>query len=282
MPCQATGSRVLSATESVDDAKLTRGMVEAAFEMARSANLSQELLNTISCDRLRAERRLGEILSRIELVKASPGNQYTGKLDRRHDDGGPTTLEELGVDESRSRRSKLLLRIPEAEFESWMAKLCEKGQAPTLKRARAYANRLFPPKPSSLSGKPSKSNKGKKKNGKQPRKKSSPDINPLVPPESPLATVLEGLEHLKIVGEQLEPLYNMLNPPLEVYVLKIIRKKIQEVADSLTELESYHRKQAYPYSPNDPYGGGANDFLERFRQSGTELKREDCQFQPTP
>ncbi len=63
----------------------------------------------------------------------------------------------------------------------------------------------------------------------------------------------------KEIKKELEPI-KRVNAAQRGYIADLRRdvgELQKEVADSLTELENYHRKQAYPYSPNDPYGGGA-------------------------
>lgn len=68
-----------------------------------------------------AERRAGQLLTEMAKAKASPGNQYTGKVDRSHDTTGPTTLAELGISKDQSSKWQQLAAVPEAEFEAVLA-----------------------------------------------------------------------------------------------------------------------------------------------------------------
>jgi hypothetical protein len=43
---------------------------------------------------------MGEMLKEQEKADSSPGNQYTGKMDRSHDETGPITLAEVGITKS--------------------------------------------------------------------------------------------------------------------------------------------------------------------------------------
>jgi hypothetical protein len=193
-----------------------------------------------------------KLLEKMLLAMVSRGNQIRLNVDRLPWLTGPLRLEDIGISKRISHRAQQIATIPTEPLERWLTEQCAKGLEPTLRGAVRLAKSLE----SSDSGAgPSKSGKGKKKNRNPPRKKPNTDNDRPVPPDSPLATVLEGLEHLKTLGRQLEPLYEMPDSPLEDVELKTIQRYFREIFKSLTELESYHRKQTNPYSPNDPHGG---------------------------
>lgn len=107
----------IATTYSMDEVKEIHDKVRAAEIYAQQAkNIEAERL---CCEiRLRAERRAGQLLSIIEKAKASPGNQYTGKMDRACDTTGPKTLADMGISKEQSHSWQRLAAVPEEDFEA--------------------------------------------------------------------------------------------------------------------------------------------------------------------
>ena len=177
--------QLLAEVETVPDAKLATGLARSVKQMVREANVSSEHLFEASCYCIRAERSLGVVLAKIELAKASPGNQHTGKLDRFLDGTGPKTLEESGIEKKRLFRAQRLATVPPDELEVWFQEQRDRGKLPTLKAARVYAvarrREEDKPQPSDLGD-----------GGKD-------DPIPVDRETTPLDVVCDAEEHLKMI-----------------------------------------------------------------------------------
>ncbi|MEX2170468.1 MAG: hypothetical protein WD851_14225 [Pirellulales bacterium] len=140
----AGASRALVAARNVSEIKHARDLAEAARSYARRANGEQATLFCAACLTIRAEHELGTALSKTDLAKAAPGNQYTGKkkLDRSHAANGPRYLRDLHVTGSVSHRAQQLAALTRAELEHWLASQCAAGVVPTLAAARRHAKEV--------------------------------------------------------------------------------------------------------------------------------------------
>ncbi len=99
---------------------------EAAKVCARAVG-DRELQNRYALRSLLGQRHAGKMLAAMELAKASPGNQHTGKLDRGHRDSGPT-LADLGVSGNDSKRWQKLASVPDETFVAHVEKVAEDCQ----------------------------------------------------------------------------------------------------------------------------------------------------------
>lgn len=113
--------KALAEARSVDEVRDLRDKSEAVRIYARQAKNKQLEIDAAEI-RLRAERRLGELLA------AAPKNQGAAtegigkrgaKGEPRYDQ--PPTLRDLGIDKKLSARAQKLAAVPEREFESQMA-----------------------------------------------------------------------------------------------------------------------------------------------------------------
>jgi hypothetical protein len=120
----ATARRLLAEVRSVDDAKAIHDIAEAARVYARQARLSLEAQNDAAEIRLRAERKLGELLARMN---KHPG----GNINRSQPATGsnkPVRLQELGVSKSQSSRWQAIAAVPEHVFDRHLAEVREQGR----------------------------------------------------------------------------------------------------------------------------------------------------------
>ena len=238
----ASTSRMLEEAKTVDDFIDVRKMAKLVRAAASELKVHQKVLFEAACLTIRTEHGLGRLLSKLPLARSSPGNQRTGKVDRSHDGTGPLRLEDLGISKNASQRAQRIATIPEADLERWLAEQCEKGIEPTLEGAKRLANKLQPPDPGALAGKP----------GKQ--KQTHPSTK-AVPTDDPLTSVQDALKHLMIVSEQIEPLYKPPSRSLKPVELRTIKRYLQELAKTLAGLECYYSD--HPSSPSDcPIRGG--------------------------
>ncbi len=103
---------------NVDEVKQIMDKSEAMRVYARQAK-DFEMLNRASEIRIRAERRLGEMLKAQKeaglMAKPSGSNQYE---DRSQGDTDPLTLADMGISKSMSSRAQATASIPELEFET--------------------------------------------------------------------------------------------------------------------------------------------------------------------
>ena len=86
--------------------------LKAAAKVAKNKSAEMQMAEV----RIRAERRLGEMLREQPKAKASPGNQYTGPVPTGNQ-SNPPTLADMGIDKKLSSRSQKIAAIPDDEFE---------------------------------------------------------------------------------------------------------------------------------------------------------------------
>jgi hypothetical protein len=71
---------------------------------------------------MRAAKKANKIYDSGEKVKASNGNQYTGKVDRPDNPGGPKTLEQIGISSQEMSEWRKLNSISDEQFEGALTK----------------------------------------------------------------------------------------------------------------------------------------------------------------
>ena len=99
--------RAIDAAYEVDEAKDIRDKavaMEAYFQQAKNTEAERRACVI----RLRAERKAGQLLSRMEKSKGAPDTRSTRA----------TTLREMGITKDQSSRWQQLGRVPEKEFEA--------------------------------------------------------------------------------------------------------------------------------------------------------------------
>ena len=98
--------------------------------MPKRHGSAEHLVVEASVVRIRAERRLGEMLKETQLADSVPGNQHTGPNDRRRPD--TVLLEDLGISKNESSRSQRIAELPAASFEQYLAQCVETEREPTF------------------------------------------------------------------------------------------------------------------------------------------------------
>src|SRR5216683_4533444 len=120
-----TARRLLAEVRSVNDAKAIHDFAEAARIYARQARLGLEAQNDAAEIRLRAERKLGELLATMD---KHPG----GNVNRSHAatgwSGQPTRLHDLGISKSQSSRWQAIAAVPDHVFDQHLADVREQGR----------------------------------------------------------------------------------------------------------------------------------------------------------
>jgi hypothetical protein len=123
----------------VDEVKDIRDMALAIEIYSRQAKNTEA--ERKACEiRLRAERKVGQLLGETDLPTGSPGNQHTGPLQRPE---GSKTLADLGISYDQSSQWQQLAALPEAEFEDALAEsrpstsgIIARRKRPTTKQRR--------------------------------------------------------------------------------------------------------------------------------------------------
>lgn len=107
--------RALAEMRDVDEVKDVRDKAEAMRIYARQAHLGLEAQNHAAEIKLRAERRVGQLLEELK----PGGNGSNQHKQSSHDEriAKKPTLEELGISYSQSSRWQAIAALPESEFE---------------------------------------------------------------------------------------------------------------------------------------------------------------------
>jgi site-specific DNA-methyltransferase (adenine-specific) len=140
--------RMLAEAKTLDDVLEIRDLAEVARQYARTVGLGLEAQNQAAEVKIRAERMAGVALAELE----KHGGGRPGKTPPIV--GGVSevprtapTLAELGISWNQSARYQAVARVPESEFEAWLARTKARGRELTsvelLQIARAYR----PPRP---------------------------------------------------------------------------------------------------------------------------------------
>jgi len=118
----------LSQVATVDDAREIRDKADAVRHYARQAKLGQELIIEAAVVKLRAERRLGQILGDMQLATGVRGNQHA------ESSGEPNgaLLSELGINKSESSRMQRIAELDEKLFETYIQSETESRCEPTI------------------------------------------------------------------------------------------------------------------------------------------------------
>lgn len=118
--------RILAECNSLDKAKKILDMAEAARYYAKMEGLSTETVNHGAEIKLRAQRKLGEILASSE--KQNGGDGKRKSLAISTDRELPPTLSDLGISYSQSSRWQQIASVPESTFEQHIADTKAQGE----------------------------------------------------------------------------------------------------------------------------------------------------------
>jgi N6-adenosine-specific RNA methylase IME4 len=125
-----TAKQLLAASSRVDEVKTIKDRAEAARVMARKLKLSEEAQQHAAEIRIRAERRMGELLREAketgerETRGGDRGNQFSPKS---HDVTLPTPpkLADLGISKMESSRAQAIAEVPAEDFEKHIEQVKE-------------------------------------------------------------------------------------------------------------------------------------------------------------
>ena len=134
--------QALAEARSIDQVKDIRDKAQLANGYAKKKGLAHDIIVDASAIKVEAERKLGELLRKLPLANSSPGNQYTGKLDRSNGATGPVRLRDLGISKSDSSRAQRIAGLPRAAFERYVNDSVKAGREPTTAGALRLARQL--------------------------------------------------------------------------------------------------------------------------------------------
>jgi len=109
----------LQAARTVDEVKSIKNKAEAVRMYALQAH-DAEMVNLATEIKVRAMRRLGELLSEMEL---KPGNPHHDKVNGRAPHTIKPTLAQMGIAKHESALTQKIAAVPEDEFEQAMREL---------------------------------------------------------------------------------------------------------------------------------------------------------------
>ena len=146
--------RALSEASTIDEIKDIRDKAEAVKAYAKKARLARDIVLQAAIIKVRAERKLGQVLRKTLAGNSAPGNRNTN---RSHDATTPFRLKDLRITKSDSSRAQQISRLPKAVFDRHVAECIDSGTTPTtagllrLAKQREAAGNV-PPTPPSVPG----------------------------------------------------------------------------------------------------------------------------------
>lgn len=124
--------RALAEASTIDDVRQLRDKAAAVKTYVEKARLGKHLVIEAATLRIRAERRLGEMLQETPLANSAPGNQHTGSSSGSSVDA--VLLKDLGITKNESSRSQRIAAVPDAKFEEYLADCVHTEREPTFAR----------------------------------------------------------------------------------------------------------------------------------------------------
>lgn len=126
--------RAVAEARSVDEARSIRDQAEAIRAYARQAKNKDMEIEAAEI-RLRAERRLGELIAAQKATVGLNGGSLRRGSSKEPRDNRPT-LSEAGIDKKLSSRAQKMAAVPEAEFEgmigAWRGRVAQENERVTI------------------------------------------------------------------------------------------------------------------------------------------------------
>jgi DNA modification methylase len=118
---------MLSAIETVDDARELIDLAEAARYYAKQIGLGLEAQNSAATIKVRAQRRAGEILAGMEKAKGAAREGWNKTLYQAGTALEAPTLADMGIDRHDSQRWQTLAAMPAERFEEVISTAVDAG-----------------------------------------------------------------------------------------------------------------------------------------------------------
>lgn len=118
--------QILAECKRVDEAKSIRDKAEAIRAYLRQQNASREAQNDAAEIKLRAERRLGELLQE-QKARGERADRGNPKQKSHAATIAPPTLRDLGIEKTQAARWQDIAKIPEPKFEAYVKEQRERN-----------------------------------------------------------------------------------------------------------------------------------------------------------
>jgi hypothetical protein len=132
--------RELEMAASIDEVKSIRDKAEAMRIYARQAQYSLEMQNRCAEIKIRAERKLGEMLREANTAQRRQTNLLRGRTIQPRDDS--PSLAELGISKSQSSRWQMIATIDSESFEEKIVEIKTSGKELTSNAMVDFAKYL--------------------------------------------------------------------------------------------------------------------------------------------
>ena len=123
----SSAHQALAEAKTIDEVKDLRNKADAVRYYARQAKLGQELVIEAAVVKLRAERRIGQILCATPLATGVQGNQY----DETGSQPNGVLLKDLGISKSDSSRMQRIAELDDSAFEDYIDSESQSQREPT-------------------------------------------------------------------------------------------------------------------------------------------------------
>jgi hypothetical protein len=127
--------RLLAEARSVPEVKAVRDYAEAWRHYNKQQAYSVEAMNDAAEIKIRAERRLGELLGEMP-------RQRPGEYQRLHAATVAPSLDDLGIEKTQSHRWQRVASVPEEAFEAHVAEVRKAGEELTTSGVLGLAKQL--------------------------------------------------------------------------------------------------------------------------------------------
>lgn len=133
---------LIAQCKTVEDVKAIRDKAEAIRNYLRQQNASREAQNDAAEIKLRAERRLGDLL--VEQKATGERRRHGERARRGSVQPLPPTLRDLGVEKTAAARWQRVCKIPVPKFESYITRTRDRpdGEITTADLLRLYGNEV--------------------------------------------------------------------------------------------------------------------------------------------
>lgn len=122
--------RALVEAATVDEIREIRDQAQVVRAYARKAQLARDIVLHAATIKVRAERKLGQVLQKTPLANSAHWNRKS-RANRSHDATGSIRLKDLGITKSDSSRAQQIACLPKAIFDRHIADCIDSGSEPT-------------------------------------------------------------------------------------------------------------------------------------------------------
>jgi len=205
--------KMLFEASSIEEIKTVRDTAEAARSFAKAAKLGLVLQNKATEIKLRAERKAGTVISKLNLHGGDrKSKERQSKL----------TLEDLGVSRNQSKRWQLTASIPAVDFERFVKAKTDLGEELTTSGMYGLARKLCR---KSVSG----------KSGSDKSKKNVSEIPHTVTNSAHSEIVEELGNHRSLLADVLRPMYIGGDLSFKESERRVVERLLVEMEELLSE-----------------------------------------------